>query len=149
MTNELERLKHWHQVCRDPDQTKEQVIELYKKCIVEEYDEYKDAETIQNEVKELGDIVVVAVGKMMAHGADPVEVLKIVNDSNFSKYIKRDELVAIDEEKEYYREVETGLFALHRRSDGKMLKGPKYVKGDAERRIAEHLGESFWAGDYE
>lgn len=126
--NELKRLMRWHSQCA-PDIDKEQLVSLYRTLVAEEFKELKDAPNQGNEIKEAADLIVVAAGLIKAHGFDVEEVLKLVNDSNFSKFVSG--RWGVDKiEGSYLREVEPAVFAIHRESDGKMLKPSTYKPVD-------------------
>lgn len=128
--NELHRLTAWHNACR-PDKTKEEIIKLYKSLIREEFNELMDAPSQGNLIKEAADLIVVASGLIEACGHNTNDVLTLVNDSNMSKFLFEEDLTEqLDLNGKYLREVELGVFALHRSSDSKMLKSPKYQPVD-------------------
>ena len=138
MKDELKQLSRWHALSK-PEVSNFELQNLYrKKLIPEEYEELKNALTVGNEIKEAADLIVVAAGLIEAHGMNVGDVLRLTNESNFSKFVHEenldDEIRTFESEgiKVFSRFVEPGLFAIHRSSDGKILKPKKYFPVDEE-----------------
>lgn len=72
----------------NPEQT-----ELYVKLMVEEFKEAIEAESLENYLKELADLIVVTIGTMYSIGADAQMVWDLVVQSNMSKipFTKRED----------------------------------------------------------
>ncbi|OBG93852.1 HAD family hydrolase [Mycobacterium sp. E3298] len=55
------------------------------KWMQEELDEYKDAETLYDEVDGLIDLIYFAIGTLVEHGVKPDPIFDVVNNANLSK----------------------------------------------------------------
>lgn len=62
------------------------LVQRYLDLMAEEYLELDEATTVKDTLDALCDLVVVAKGCMHVMGYDPDECMKVVNDSNMSKF---------------------------------------------------------------
>lgn len=86
---------------------------LYLELINEEFTEFLDAETIDNEVKELADLVYVVFGYAVSMGYDLEEAVRRVHENNLGRCVQPDGSV-------------------QRREDGKILKNKDFPKVNLE-----------------
>lgn len=86
---------------------------LYLNLINEEIEEWAEAETDIEELKELADVLYVIYGYALAKGWDITEALSRVHYNNLGRVIQEDGTI-------------------HRRADGKIIKNPKAPKIDLE-----------------
>lgn len=86
------------------------LLDMREQLIVEEYNEVVYADSKENLIKELADLLYVIYGYAVTFGIDLDEAFKRVHESNMSKLD--------DNGKPIYRE------------DGKVMKGPNYKKPD-------------------
>ena len=86
-----------------------QQAELYMNLIEEEFDEIQAADSIENLVKELADLLVVTIGALYSLGVEPDKVWQEVHRSNMSKLV---------------------FGKLLKREDGKVLKPDSYSPAD-------------------
>lgn len=87
-----------------------ELLELRFNLIEEEFEELEEAESFENALKELADLVYVAYGFAVTYGWDLDEAVRRVHLSNMSKLDENGNPI--------YRE------------DGKVLKGPNYKEPD-------------------
>lgn len=150
--NPIEVIQEWNTVTGVPQQFNKDKIELYAKLIQEEHKEWEEAyaeyqnnpcdETYQHLLKELADKIVVETGQIHCFGESATQVLKQVNDSNFSKFISYDvPPFFLEKEREvalrkYANKVKTiffelvGKFYIMKNQDGKVLKSTNYKEAD-------------------
>jgi hypothetical protein len=140
----LDRICTWHKKAVNASnvQTLDMIRRLAHQLVVEEFGEYTEAlndnhQTDADEVKELCDLIFVAIFRIMALGYDPISALDGVTTSNESKFFDseywiEDELAATISD--YCRENQTssirpvsetqiGVFNVN---TGKLRKGPFY-----------------------
>ena len=88
----------------NPDQA-----DLYIRLMVEEFQEITAADSLENCLKEMCDLLVVTIGAIHSIGADPAAVWQAVHASNMSKLVDG---------------------KLVKREDGKVLKPDTYAPAD-------------------
>lgn len=127
--------------------------ELYMTLVIEEFKEFEGSIWDKRDSEEgstdwqsthgdtavldaLGDMVWVCIGMMRAMGYDPHKVMKIIADSNYSKFcVNEDEAKASVAEyakkgvQATYRKVGS-LYIMYRMEDDKILKGINYKEPD-------------------
>jgi hypothetical protein len=137
---ELKRVYEWNQLAGTDQHDKYHplfdlptcpAIKAQYEFIQEEFNELQDAINENNYTETLdalGDILVTVAGMCYRLGVDPEEVLKRVNDSNFSKFLPPKEKGVIDKEYEL----------LAYRTITKYKDDPRYsnVEIDAETGVA-------------
>ena len=84
--SELDRIHTWNEVAGNKREPNEQLLKLYIDLIHEELQELHEAESDVEELDALGDLLVVVTGAIHAKGRRAEDVLKRINDSNFSKF---------------------------------------------------------------
>lgn len=96
---ELERACTWDTMCGNTPEKRElwsKLPRLYMDLISEEYEElliaYADNDLVET-LDALGDLLKVVSGMVHSLGYCPEKLLKVINDSNFSKFTQ-DEMVA-------------------------------------------------------
>jgi predicted HAD superfamily Cof-like phosphohydrolase len=102
----------------------EELQDLRRTLMAEEYDEYEEAEYVENlshVAKELADIVYIAMGTAVSYGIPMDLVFAAVHDSNMSKLV---------DGKPVYRE------------DGKVMKGPNYEPADIDLLLSGYTESS-------
>lgn len=110
--------------------------ELYNNLILEELAEVKEAAGTDEEGYELADLIWVAVARaLQKYSVD--EILRLMMKtykSNMSKLGTKEEITQWIKDQGLVFEVEAvsrgHLYAAIRKSDGKILKGPNYVKAE-------------------
>lgn len=138
--DQLEVLQRFHKIC-GKDSPSDELKDLYRQLVTEEYGEFCDPENDINEVKEALDLIIVAGGFLNACGINISDALAAVNESNMSKFVLERE---VETQLEYFRSigvpveerpVEEGLFGIYRLSDGKLMKPTGYAKVDEAKEF--------------
>lgn len=109
-----------------------EAADLYMKLVGEEYEETLEAysardgsvESTAEIIDGAIDLIYVATGLIHALGFDPQPFWDEVQRSNMSKF----------------DQLPDGTYIVHRRDDGKIMKGPNYFKPDLERIVREQSG---------
>ena len=86
-------------------------VALYNKLIVEEYQEWVEANSDLEELKEMADLVYVIYGLALAKGWDLDEAIRRVHENNIGRMLQPDGTIK-------------------RREDGKIMKNKSYPKVD-------------------
>ena len=97
MTDQLQRVVEFNEIAGNESKVRDlndPLVRLYVSLVEEEFNEIFDALHENDRVGVLdgaGDLIVVAAGLIAMMGYNPVEILKEINDSNFSKYCTSEE----------------------------------------------------------
>lgn len=155
--SEIKRIQDWNKTVGVPNKFDPEKADLYLDLITEEYEETKEAfskfkytdkdllsieELYSNLLKECADLIVVTTGLIHSLGQDADAVLKVVNDSNYSKFLtsataeeKRVELLKMAAK--YRSDIESKDINNHtvflRAKDGKVLKPSSYKPADLSK----------------
>lgn len=140
----IDRIATWHikAVNASNVQTLDEIRTLAHSLVVEEYGEYTEAlndyhQTDADEVKELCDLIFVAIFRILALGYDPFASLEAVTKSNESKFFDtekwrdNDQCVPIvrycrENQTSTVRPVSETQIGVFNAGNGKLRKGPYY-----------------------
>lgn len=84
--SELNRVHKWNELAGVKQEDNEDLFTLYLDLIHEELNELITANTREDELDAIGDILVVVTGAAHAKGVNAEELLKRINDSNYTKF---------------------------------------------------------------
>lgn len=158
--SELQRACEWDEYAgnnREYRELEDSLVQLYLSLITEEFKELQEGVYKEDRIEvldALGDLLKVVQGTIHVMGYDPDELLRVINDSNFSKYCltKEDAEMSVDAyqhklryEDVYYEQVgEFYIVRGYERGGDKSGKG-KVLKGYLfeEPKIAEYHNSKY------
>ena len=89
--SEINRVHQWNIVAGNEHKPDTELFCLYLDLIKEEYEELLSAEDREDHLDAAGDLYVVITGMLHSMGVNGEELLKRINDSNFSKFATTEE----------------------------------------------------------
>jgi len=84
--SELQRTHQWNIVSGNEFKEDTELFYLYRDLIKEEFNELLEAKTREEVLDALGDLYVVVTGELHSMKVNAGDLLKRINDSNFSKF---------------------------------------------------------------